>query len=183
MADVLVSPIASRKQFGHLLNERGLTGNAVEIGTHLGVFACQWLESWPVGKLFCIDPWRKLGGYDDAINTRDREADFREAKERLAPHIHRVEFVRNTSVQAAAVFLDHSLDCVYIDGNHWRPHVDMDIGAWWPKVKTGGILAGHDWSDFWANQVQPAVHAFADANHLPIHIINEFEATWYVVKP
>jgi len=47
MADILVSPIASRKQFGHLLNERGLTGYAVEIGTHLGVFAHQWLESRP----------------------------------------------------------------------------------------------------------------------------------------
>ena len=183
MADVLVSPIASRKQFGRLLNERGLTGYAVEIGTHLGVFARMWLDSWPVGMLHCVDPWRPLASYDDAINTRDREADYQEAKKRLADQSHRVAFIRKTSLEAAAAFNDESLDCVYIDGNHWRPFVDHDIAAWWPKVRHGGILAGHDWSDFWSNQVQPAVHAFADANQLPIHVINEFEATWYVVKP
>lgn len=180
---IVNSHIQTRANFGSLLNQLGLAGNAVEIGTHRGVFASQWLDSWPVGKLTCVDPWAKLDDYDDAINTLDREADYEDAKRATEHHTSRVNFVRLKSLDAAALFEDRSLDCVYIDGNHWRPFVDDDIAAWWPKVRSGGILAGHDWSDFWAKQVQGAVLDFAKHAGLDVFVIDEFEATWYVVRP
>lgn len=50
------------------------------------------------------------------------------------------------SVATASQFADHSLDFVFIDGDHSYESVRDDISAWLPKVKSGGLLAGHDYN-------------------------------------
>lgn len=52
--------------------------------------------------------------------------------------------VRSDSVSAAEFYLDRGLDFVFIDGEHTYKAVCADIDAWLPKVKPGGVLAGHD---------------------------------------
>jgi predicted O-methyltransferase YrrM len=49
------------------------------------------------------------------------------------------------SLEAVKQFEDESLDFVYIDAAHDYDNVKADILAWKPKVKKGGILAGHDY--------------------------------------
>ena len=61
------------------------------------------------------------------------------------------------SVAAARLFANGSLDFVFIDADHARAAVQADIAAWRPKVKCGGILAGHDWHTY--GSVQQAVTA------------------------
>lgn len=39
---------------------------------------------------------------------------------------------------------NRSLDFVWLDDDHTLPHVRSEIGALWPKMKDGGIIAGHD---------------------------------------
>ena len=47
---------------------------------------------------------------------------------------------------------DESLDFVYIDANHAYDWVVQDIELWYPKVKKGGILWGHDYLGMdWSN--------------------------------
>ena len=53
--------------------------------------------------------------------------------------------VRARSVDAAKKYPDKSLDFVFIDGDHKYDAVCEDIRAWLPKVKPGGLLAGHDY--------------------------------------
>ena len=48
-------------------------------------------------------------------------------------------------MDAVKDFDDESLDFVYIDGNHLYPAVKKDIDLWWPKVKAGGVMGGHDY--------------------------------------
>lgn len=52
--------------------------------------------------------------------------------------------LRMASPEAAEHFDNHSLEFVYIDADHSFDAVWADIAAWLPKVKPGGILAGHD---------------------------------------
>ncbi len=50
------------------------------------------------------------------------------------------------SSSAHVLVPDDSLDFLYIDANHEYPGVCEDIQLWVPKVKIGGIIAGHDFS-------------------------------------
>lgn len=50
------------------------------------------------------------------------------------------------SSEAAARFPDGFADFVFIDANHTREFVRRDIDAWLPKIKPGGIIAGHDYN-------------------------------------
>lgn len=52
--------------------------------------------------------------------------------------------LRMLSAQAAQFFRNESLEFVFIDANHSYQHVRNDIRAWSPKVRPGGIIAGHD---------------------------------------
>ena len=56
--------------------------------------------------------------------------------------------VQKLSADAARDFADGSLDFVYIDAAHDPVSVSADIRAWWPKVKAGGFLGGHDYGTF-----------------------------------
>ena len=71
------------------------------------------------------------------------------------------------SPQAARNFADDALDFAFIDGNHLYESVQGDIFAWWPKIRAGGLLAGHDYGVYgdangkWG--VRRAVDEFAAA--------------------
>jgi predicted O-methyltransferase YrrM len=57
----------------------------------------------------------------------------------------RALMLRMYSSQAAKLFPDGSLDFIYIDANHKYDYVKEDIELWWPKLKSGGMISGHDY--------------------------------------
>jgi predicted O-methyltransferase YrrM len=69
----------------------------------------------------------------------------------------RAEFHQGKSVDVAEKFQNGCFDYVYIDGAHDYMNVLRDLNAWYPKVKKGGIFAGHD---FWFDGVKQAVQDF-----------------------
>lgn len=77
-----------------------------------------------------------------------------------------VEFIHAPSVHAAKLFDDNSLDLVFLDGDHTYKSVVQDIVAWFPKIKENGILAGHDYDDFWPGVKQGVNEALS-----PIRIV------------
>lgn len=121
-----------RLHFGDLLNQKGLLGLAIEVGTLYGIFAKALLASWRGQKLYCVDPYCDI---PQALPV---------ARATLAPYGLRCCMLQDYSLQAVKNFPDDSLDFVYIDANHTPPHPFNDLVAWWPKVRPGGLLAGHD---------------------------------------
>jgi hypothetical protein len=69
------------------------------------------------------------------------------------PHVWWLEDSRTASLK-----VPNDLDFVYIDADHDEKSVIIDIACWYPKVKVGGIIAGHDYSK--VNGVGKAVHRF-----------------------
>ena len=53
--------------------------------------------------------------------------------------------IRATSLEAVSRFADGSLDWVFIDAFHEYDAVTADIVAWYPKIKPGGLISGHDY--------------------------------------
>jgi len=82
------------------------------------------------------------------------------------------------SCNAAKQFEDGSLDFVFIDASHSYENVRKDIIAWLPKVKVGGILAGHDYGNGYEGVIQAVDEIFG--NKVNKEYIKE--QCWLVVK-
>ena len=62
-------------------------------------------------------------------------------------HIH--EFFTtmvNYSYEAADYFIDDSVDTIFIDAGHSYEAVLADLKSWYPKMKDGSIMSGHDYN-------------------------------------
>lgn len=53
--------------------------------------------------------------------------------------------IRLDSIIAANLFPNNYFDFIYIDAQHDYLSVKANIKSWWPKVKHGGFLSGHDY--------------------------------------
>ena len=79
--------------------------------------------------------------------------------------------MRTTSLEASEQFEDDSLDFVFIDASHEYEDVKRDICAWLPKVKVGGVLAGHDYYPEGGWSVWPGVRKAVE------ELLDNFEAS------
>jgi hypothetical protein len=57
-----------------------------------------------------------------------------------------IDLIKDYSSSAVTRFKNESLDMVFIDAAHDYLNVKNDIELWLPKVRKGGVLAGHDYS-------------------------------------
>jgi predicted O-methyltransferase YrrM len=55
-----------------------------------------------------------------------------------------VDVMRGPSAIMAQSFENVSLDLVFIDADHGYESMRADLAAWTPKVRPGGVIAGHD---------------------------------------
>lgn len=85
--------------------------------------------------------------------------------------------LRTLSNEAVKLFPNGTFDFVYIDANHWGPEIRNDIETWWPKVREGGIFAGHDWCDTFHTDVKDAVLKFAAKERVVLNV-TECDETW-----
>jgi hypothetical protein len=122
-------------------------------GAEIGVFTGDMSEFlarvMPDLHLYLIDPYKKfpLEIYGDLANDDQSIQDARyEYVCKLFEKNKNIEILRLTSEEASGKIPDESLDFAYIDANHAYEYVKRDIELWWPKIRDGGILAGHDYT-------------------------------------
>jgi hypothetical protein len=146
--------------------------SGAEIGVWKGEFSQRICELVKGVSLLCVDPWQQYRFYNDDKNHQGRmDAAYAEACERLKPYDCTIW--RMTSHEAAARVPDGSLDFVYIDGNHSEPYITQDLEAWAPKVRSGGMVCGHDYvrrKKRPALQVADAVDRFVAAHELTLMV-------------
>lgn len=133
--------IKTRGDFAEYLNSKNLTGISVEIGVANAGFTLEFCEKW-VGKThYAVDAWYDLEGGDRSI----QDADFRyvSAVRRMMDD-KRIIPLRLKSVSGATFFSEKTFDFIYIDAAHDYNNVLSDIRAWLPKLRDGGVIAGHD---------------------------------------
>ena len=66
----------------------------------------------------------------------------------------KVELIKDYSYNVVDQFEDNSFDFIYIDGAHDYESVKKDIELYAPKLKTFGILAGHDYEHTWPGVIK-----------------------------
>ena len=111
-------------------------------------------------RIYAVDVWSDdiSGGAKKTMVEQglDGHALYTRFMENVAPVASAIVPMRMTTTQAASNFADGSVDFVFIDADHSYEAVKQDIQTWLPKVRHGGVLAGHDYG--WAGTVQRAVH-------------------------
>jgi len=148
----------------------------VEIGTLHALNAQSILQNLNVKHLYLVDPYTI---YDDGINTyQNRDKDYEIAKQRMKPFRNKVTFIVKTSEDAICDILT-SLDFVYIDGNHDYEHVKQDLELYYPLVRSGGVIGGHDFRADCEGLCR-AVLEFADEHKLKL---NGWVTDYWFVKP
>lgn len=144
-------PDCSRDDLPQFFNDRGFK-LGVEVGVYRGEFTEKLCKAGL--KVYGIDPYMQHRDYHaNRPGYKDRcEVLYKNVVERMKPYD--CEIIRKTSADAVNDFEDESLDFVYIDGNHQLKYVIEDIHEWLPKIKKGGIIAGHDYVYFQGTRIQ-----------------------------
>jgi len=125
-----------------------------EIGVLNGNTAQRLLNDRPELIHIMVDPWKVPHKDDSWAAQKDKNASKPQKEHNKAYNntLKAVRFAgkramifRMTSKKAIEFFADHSLDFVFIDGDHSYIGTALDIKLWLPKVKAGGWIGGHDY--------------------------------------
>lgn len=177
--------VLTRPSLFNLLGKENLVG--AEIGTYRGVNAYKILQNLSITKLYMIDPYdasKPIAGMNisqDLANILQREV-----YNTFSIFGEKIKIINKTSIDALTE-ISEELDFVYIDGAHSYENVKKELELYYPKIKKGGLLAGHDYDeDPNANGVKQAVQEFSIEKRLPINIEIDLEDSytkeWWVIK-
>jgi len=132
-------------------------GVGVEVGVLFGDFSAILLKEAKCSKLHLVDPWAQFA----PTRKTSPSVAFEFVQERFK-RVKKVVIHRQHSKDAAEKFENESLDFVYIDGNHSYLACMEDLKAWYPKVKSGGILSGDDFGRIVNGTYHGVVRALPD---------------------
>lgn len=138
----------------------------VEVGVMRGDYSLELLNRIPTCHLTCIDPWTT---YDNSSRTRkSQDKNFQITTDRLKSFVDggRTQILRATSLEVVGTFYDNSLDFVFIDGDHMFDYCCVDIINWSKKVKSGGMVAVHDYVPMRHSGVIQAVNAYTFSHNI-----------------
>jgi predicted O-methyltransferase YrrM len=121
----------------------------VEVGVWKGMsaafMAVEIINSEKDIKFDCIDTWEIVEESKTGIPDDWYENLYETFLKNITPVKHIINPIKKISWEAAEDYKDKSLDFVFIDAAHDYDSVKKDINAWFPKIKDGGIIAGHDY--------------------------------------
>lgn len=134
-------------------------GTLIEIGVWKGLSLCSaahMIKEKNI-KVIAIDtfegsPWEENGAIVEP--GLDLKQEFINNLHRFGIADH-VQIYAMPSLDAAKLIADNTADLIFIDGDHRYESVVNDTNAWLPKVKSSGIISGHD--IYWNDSVAPAV--------------------------
>lgn len=84
-----------------------------------------------------------------------------------------VSIHKGFSYDVLKTFNDDYFDMIYIDGDHTYDGVKTDLNISLNKIKPGGLICGHDYSQTKFPEVVRAVNEFCFENDLEINYITE----------
>jgi len=159
--------IESENWFGYedlysmMVNRFDNDSHFVEVGAWKGMSACfmavEIINSGKNIKFDCVDTWEYIKTSIE-INKNQFENLFDIFLKNIEPVKSSINIIKSISWDGALLYEDNSLDFVFIDAGHDYESVKKDINSWYPKVKNGGVIAGHDYH--YDCGVYPAVNEF-----------------------
>lgn len=169
--------------FQYAVQQAPQTGRFVEIGTWKGqssaFLAVEIINSGKQITLDCIDNFTgspiEPGQMYDPVNQEGKLYDA--FVYNMRPVEGHYTAIRGDSAGSASLYDDETLDFVFIDASHDYDSFRADLWAWFPKVKRGGLIGGHDYASPY-----PGIIKAVD-EHLANETVQMFPSTcWYCTK-
>lgn len=149
----------------------------VETIVEIGVWRCRgsslFRREYPKAKMILVDPFLKLR--KDKNEMESRMNTYALTAYKRFQRDWNTKIIRAYSHEAAEL-LNDKYDLVFIDSMHTYKAVKQDIELWLPKVRKGGILAGHDYGGKYKGVKQAVDEAFGD------NILIGKDLTWVHLK-
>lgn len=109
---------------------------------------------------YAIDNFRGSANPKDEATQHQQKRDMKalfEFNMKSLNILSSIHVVQMDSSVSAHIFNDGKIDFCFIDADHSPNAVQKDISAWWPKIRNGGIIGGHDYP----SPLQSVVNQFA----------------------
>ena len=148
----------------------------VEVGVAEGTTTEYLLQTLPSLRLSGVDSYPIYIDWNDT--QPDGDANKAEMLRKVDPYMERYNHIYEDSDNAVSKFDDESLDFVFVDGLHTYEQVLKDCENYYPKIKKGGFIIGHDFARI--QGVNKAVREFA--NSIGKEISNAKQDLWYWQK-
>jgi hypothetical protein len=180
----------------------------MEIGVEKGVTSRFLLNHFTTLTLVGVDPWspvskddpiynwakrvrrrrRRHGGHTPRLlnhifrSQEEHSDNYETARKAVQQFATRSKLVVMTSEAAAETMAGEQFDFIYIDGDHTRCREDVE--RFWPLVRPGGLLAGHDYKNKMCRRglwdVDKAVQSLQERG---LTLIHEKFGNWGFQKP
>jgi len=153
----------------------------IEIGTDDAHTTRYLLSVRPDLTLHGVDPYLAYTDWNGSTCTQeDRDATFNRFLSVVGPFGNRYIHHRKTSNEAVNDFADNSMDFIFIDGLHEYNQVSNDLRNYYPKLKSGGLFCGHDFSVIFHAVGKPVMEF---ANIMNVGVKTTEQDVWYWYKP
>lgn len=135
-----------------MVNHASDNAHFVEVGSWKGrssaYMAVEIVNSGKPILFDCVDIWQ--ADNNDAIYQTDAHVKNNTLYQHFIDNMKPVDgyyrAFQKGSVEAAELYQDKSLDFVFIDASHTYENVYADIKAYLPKIRSGGVIGGHDYT-------------------------------------
>lgn len=159
-----------------------------EIGVFTGSHSNLILQNTAVEKLYCIDSYIApmnnstmiTEGFAKNYWQACWDTIYYYALNKLSIFGDRLQFLRLPAEEAAKIITNHSLDFIFIDGDHSYKGVIADCTNYYEKVRSGGIIAGDDYN---IDDVCQAVQCFFGSKKLIVNVYPDQKRFWWVEVP
>ena len=144
----------------------------IEIGSYMGESTLLFASTGLFNKVYAIDPFEIGEEFNTFLEQDSVKLDYpvtgfieKEFKTNTR-YFNFIEHLNEYSYNVADSFNNRSIDFIYIDGDHSYDSVKKDLELYLPKMKEGGVIAGHDYTNLrWPGVVQAVDEAIGKPDH------------------
>lgn len=172
--------VNSREDFLYeILSLIGKSRDVVEIGVLNGDFSQLILDILNPYELLLVDPFKEnKDKYEDGLTTAySTEQQYNNVINRFKEK-EQVFVSRDFSFNVVKQYENDTFDLVYLDASHLYKDVKKDLNDWASKLKSGGLMCGHDYAKISNFGVIQAVDEFCIENNFEIILFNKNGGDW-----
>ena len=165
-----------------VIQNLGDSVRGIELGIGIGTNSCMLLESCcNIDLLVGIDHYNEYKSWDRYVPQHEQDYKFVRIKNNIQFLGPSFNLLRMSSTEAVFDLEDDAYDFVFINADHAMRAVLIDLDSYWPKIKSGGIISGHNSNIF---SVSFAVTSWVKRKGIdPANIQMLINRAWWFRKP